>query len=185
MDIKNLGLDDDILKELNKNSGYNKGVEVEHEFKEKFKTLLPEEYSVKGVITGKIEKVKGELKITNEKKFTAQEYQEKNRSHYFFLRNLTQLRDIGKGNPYEQFLKVERLKKEEAEYELTEEGRVILMLSKHVDIFKKITIEMTKVIVEPYKPKSLDSLTEENIQDEDLKSLLGIEDNEMETETGL
>ena len=188
MDILNLGIDESILKELQAgNNGYDKGVEVTHQLKDKLNELLPFEYVVRGVITGKIEKVRNELKITNEKQFTGLEYQERNRAHYYFLRNLTQLRDVGKGNPYDNFLKVERLEKEEEKYEL-EDGRVILLISKQIDLFKKVKIDMTKVIVDKYIPRDFkNSTTEEKldgISDEELEQLIG-EESEGNGEIGL
>ena len=186
MDILNLGIDESILKELQEgNNGYNKGIEVSHPLKDKLIELLPEEYVIRGVITGRIEKVRNELKIVGEKQFTGTEYQERNRSHYYFLRNLNQLRDIGKGNPYESFLKVERLEKEEKNYELGEEGRVILLLSKQVDIFKKVKIDMTKIIIDKYTPRDLKNSTlEEGLEDmteQDIENLIGAQEKEEET----
>ena len=173
MNLENLGLGEDVLKGLTGTGfTYDKGVQVEHEKKELLKKLTPEEYIVKGVITGKLAKKNGKLVIENEKLFTAQEYQEKNRSHYYFLRNLRDLRDLGKGNPYESFVAVSRIKEDEEKYKMEEDERVILMISKREDVFHRVNFEATKVLIAPYVGRKDDILLGTNIEAEDLEALM-------------
>lgn len=185
MNLENLGLDEEALKGL---AGltvefiYDKGVQVEHEKKELLKKLTPEEYIIKGVITGKLAKRNGKLVIDNEKLFTAQEYQEKNKSHYYFLRNLRDLRDLGKGNPYESFVAVSRIQEDEEKYKLEEDERVILMISKREDVFHRVNFEATKILIAPYVGKD-DILLGSEIEAGDIEEML--EKTENEEEIGL
>ena len=124
----------DMLKILNgtKEEFIPKGTSVEHEMKDKIIEIMPENYNIKGLIEFEIipKKAGKESALRGRQDFTSQELFNITKKNAF-MRNLRDLRDLGLGNPYDNFIAVAELPKEEAEkyFNIKDEYQVIAITS--------------------------------------------------------
>ncbi len=173
----------DILKLLSgtKEEYVPKGEVVEHKNKETICKIMPENYSIKGLIEYEVvpKQAGKSAGLRGRQDFTASELFNLAKKNAF-LRNLRDLRDMGDGNPYEKFVAVALVPKEEAEkyFNIKEEYKVIALTNKQETEIKGKTKIKIALLAFTEQKRAMDNLSEEDIQ-----KMLGISIEELEDTT--
>lgn len=166
----------DLIKLLNgtKEDFIPKGEKVEHKYKDEICKIMPENYSIKGLIEYEIvgKKAGREPGLRGRQDFTASELFGLSKKNAF-MRNLRDLRDIGSGNPYNSFAGVTEIPKEEADkyFNIKDDYKVIALTSKQeTEIVGKTKLKIALLAFVTIKPVS------ENISEDEIMKLLGASD---------
>ncbi len=163
----------DLIKLLNgtKEDFVPKGEKVTHKYKDEICKIMPENYSIKGLIEYEIvgKKAGREQGLRGRQDFTASELFGLSKKNAF-MRNLRDLRDIGSGNPYDSFVGVAELPKEEADkyFNIKDDYKVIALTSKQeTEIVGKTKLKIALMAFTTIKHVS------DNISEEDIMKILG------------
>lgn len=164
----------DLIKLLNgtKEDFVPKGEKVEHKNKTEICKIMPENYSIKGLIEYEIvaKKAGKETGLRGRQDFTASELFSLTKKNAF-MRNLRDLRDVGNGNPYDQFVGIAEISKEEGDkyFNIKEDYKVIAITSKQeTEIKGKTKLKVALLAFTEQRRLS------DNISEDEILKLMGI-----------
>lgn len=164
----------DLIKLLNgtKEDFVPKGEKVEHKNKTEICKIMPENYSIKGLIEYEIvaKKAGKETGLRGRQDFTASELFSLTKKNAF-MRNLRDLRDVGNGNPYDQFVGIAEVSKEEGDkyFNIKEDYKVIAITSKQeTEIKGKTKLKVALLAFTEQRRLS------DNISEDEILKLMGI-----------